>query len=423
MAFSRQPNSPAAFGAGPSVVGLVLLVLLAAGVRGAWVIYRYGGEAAAGRLEFPDEQDYWSMARSLAAGRIMSDADGHYATRMPGYPAFLSVWVGSERALVWARLSQALLGASVVIPVTWLARRLDGRRPAVVAGLLAAVDPFSVFFGGLLLSETLLTAALWWLMWLTWPACDARRAVFWARWTVASATAAAGCYLHPSAAVLGPLVLGVALLRTRPAGRSLLAGGAVACVMVLALSPWAHRNQRVIGQWRWLTTRAGISLYDGVGPLADGSSNLGYTRKMAEIQGLGEAEWDRYFRQEGLRLMRHDPGRVLRLAGVKLRRTWSPLPHAAEYQSAVYRALSAAWMVPLLLLTLLGAWSWRRRWPDVLLLLLPAIGLTAMHMILPGSVRYRLPAMPGLLILAAGGVAGLGDYARRFKTPHATRTR
>jgi len=40
-------------------------------------------------------------------------------------------------------------------------------------------------------------------------------------------------------------------------------------------------------------------------------------------------------------------------------------------------------------------------------LLLPAIYFTLLHMLFVGSVRYRLPAMPMIVVLSAVGIASL----------------
>ena len=118
-------------------------------------------------------------------------------------------------------------------------------------------------------------------------------------------------------------------------------GVAVSAIMVVAsLVPWAARSRYVTGDWCWLTHRGGISLYDGVGPQATGESNLGDIKAMPAVAGLSEVEWNRWFLKESFRAMREDPGRILRLAGIKLARTWNPLPNVETYQSRSIRFIS-----------------------------------------------------------------------------------
>ena len=48
----------------------------------------------------------------------------------------------------------------------------------------------------------------------------------------------------------------------------------------------------------------------------------------------------------------------------------------------------------------LGAWAGRRRWQDGWILVFPALYFTLLHAVFVGSIRYREPALYGLIILA-----------------------
>ncbi len=194
----------------------------------------------------------------------------------------------------------------------------------------------------------------------------------------------------------------------------------VVLVVIAALLPWAVRNRQVCGKWCWLTHRSGISLYDGVGPQATGASDLGHVKQMPAVRGLGEVEWNRYFLRESMRSIRDDPARIVRLAGVKLARMWNPFPNADTYRSSAARWVAAGWTLPIYALTAAGAvWTTRRRvrggWRTVVMLLLPAVYLCMLHGLFVGSVRYRLAAMPMLLMLAAVALDRVMPWpSRRF---------
>ena len=65
--------------------------------------------------------------------------------------------------------------------------------------------------------------------------------------------------------------------------------------------------------------------------------------------------------------------------------------------------VSIASVVPMLLLAILGLCTKRNllRWLSPILFF--AIGDTAVHMILVGTIRYRLPLEPILIVLAGAG--------------------
>lgn len=397
-----------------AVYGL-LLFLLAAGVRVAWVVVRHG--PAPTGLTFPDEEAYWQSARSLAAGHGLVDEFGYRATYMPGYPVFLALWTTTAAPLQWARLVQAVLGGLAAPAVFFLTqsvvRRTKSRGDEVglLAGALAAVavafDPFLVFFSGLLLTETLFTMLLvpaWWLV-MRRTFVDSRGAGLE---SVLVGLLLLLCILLRPASVALVLVTPIAIvLFAKARGPAVRHALIIAIVVLAGLVPWGWRNQRVLGEWRWLTTRGGISLYDGLRPGASGASDLAHTKSMPEVAGLNEIAWDAYFRQQARLAVRDDPLRVVRLAGRKFLRTWSLTPNVEAYQRGTLAWVSAIWMIAVLVSAAVGWWRVRRSPGTWLLLLLPVGVFTSLHMVFVGSVRYRVPVMPMVYVLAGIGLAGL----------------
>ncbi len=178
-------------------------------------------------------------------------------------------------------------------------------------------------------------------------------------------------------------------------------------LLIASLMPWAARNHHLTGRWTWLTNRLGISLYDGLGPQATGASDLGEIKNSPTVRGLDEVGWNDYFLRESWTALTADPGRCLKLATIKLGRTWRPWPAAAGHSQPVQRIIGGIWTVAILLLALWGLWALPVSWHTLCGLLFPVIVLTALHMVFVGSVRYRLPAMPLIEILAAGGLVHL----------------
>ncbi len=395
---------------------LLLLVFLVAFVaRGGWGTFRMlrGGDQYA--LEFPDERDYWSLAESVARGDGLIGEHGFRALRMPLYPSLLSLFAHSEAGVLTTRILQWAIGAAAAVLTAMIGARIGGRPMGLVAGLLVAADPFLVFFASLLLTETLFITAQNALLLVSWPLLDRQRRARLSRWLAVGAMAAVCIYIRESSIVLC-FLLTVVLIWRRGADRSAVLGGLAVLVIVLtALAPWALRNHRVTGSWCWLTHRGGISLYDGVGPQATGAGDLGSIKQMDAVRGMDEVAWNRYFLDASLHAIRDDPLRILRLAAVKIARTWNPVPNADTYQSALIRLVSAAWTIPVYLLAGVGALRlWPRQRNAVLVLLLPALWILTMHALFVGSVRYRVVAMPMLEVLAA---AGLTLLSRRTEPP------
>ncbi len=399
----------------------IAIFLMALLVRSVWGAYRYTRADDPAILEFPDEEQYWSMAGSLWSGEGLRDELGFQATRMPLFPAVLSVFHAIPNGLLAAKTLLWFVGALAAAATTLAATALFDRRIGIIAGLLVAFDPFLIFFSSLLLSETPYVTALAVLWWTLWPLT--RRdpiAGQPARWIAVGLLSALCVYLRESSIGLIVFSMGFVLVCRRCDGKSVAGSALVLGVVIAALIPWAARNRAVTGDWCWLTHRAGISLYDGVGPQATGASDLGDVKQSEAVRGLNEVAWNRYFLDQAVGAIKHDPGRVIRLAGVKLKRMWNPIPNVETYRSGAVRWLSAAWTIPTFALAAVAALLLFARGGEnrraALFLLVPAVYFSGVHSLFVGSVRYRLAAIPMIEVLAAVSLAAIYQKIRQHGT-------
>ncbi len=392
-----------------------LLLGLALALRVGWVVYCWCASGPA--LNYPDEELHWQLAGNLVHDGCLVSDDGRFAARMPVYPLFLALfaWLGANGILV-ARLAQAVLGAGTVILAYRLADAAAGRRAALIAGLLVCCDPFAIFFTNLLLSESLFTLVLLGLVACAWhlieraltPDTRVRRYGALVGLAVLGPLA---IMTRPSAAGLIPLlwllVLWLAADGRRALGRWLLCP----VLMVVLMLPWGLRNKAAVGSFAWLSTNGGVTLYDGQGPQADGSSNQAFLKEMPALRGLDEAALDRTLGRLAVEQMWAHPGNVLRLAGVKFLRMWSPTPNVAEYRGGIAAVAGATYTVVLLVGAATGLVRTVRRRSFIagkmpaprfmLLLWLPVVYFTLVHCVYIGSVRYRVPLLPLLAVAAA----------------------
>jgi len=163
------------------------------------------------------------------------------------------------------------------------------------------------------------------------------------------------------------------------------------------------------------TLQVGASLYDGLRPQATGASNMDFVPDFVaqvrrESPGISDIEFelrlDRRLRDEALSFARSHPGRTVQLAGVKFLRTWNIWPNEPGFGSWPIRAAVLCTYVPIMILGLIGAVrTIHCGWPYVLCWF-PAVYFTMLHVIFVGSIRYRQPAMLGMMVLAAAVVGG-----------------
>jgi len=383
----------------------LLLLIAALSLRCAWVSYHWLRHGPA--LEFDDERLHWELATNLACDGVLVSNDGRYAARMPLYPLFLSLFAqAGTNGILAARLAQALLSAVLTFCVWRFAQNVGGLRGGLLAGGLSCIDPFAIFFCNLLLTETVFSLLAVILIGGAWKLLAASSGRIMASAAGFAAAGAAAVLTRPTA--LGWLILlWLSILLLAPSRRTAVTVLiSSAALLVLAMLPWGLRNRQQIGAYAWLSTNGGVTLYDGQGPQADGSSNQAFLAEMPQLAGLGEVQRDRRLRDLALQQMRENPQRVLQLAAAKFARIWNPVPNVATYRRAPIALTSAIFTVATLLVALAGlmrAFTVRSReyLTYQFLLWLPVIYFTLVHCLFVGSVRYRVPLMP-ILALAAG---------------------
>jgi len=430
-----------------------MLLLVALAVRlGAALVWE---GRAAGQFLFGDSQSYWELGRAIAEARPYQVGDPPARVfRTPGYPLLLAplfLLGGAEPPVFWARAENALLGTLCVAAVWWLARRLFDERSAWIAAAIAAVYPGAIALSGLVLAETpfcllmLVQLALW------GAACQSQtpRAACGCALT-AGLAAGAATLVRPSWLLFTPLagLVGIAFGDTpsprpsprgrgrrvampsprgrgrrvampSPGGRRRPAAiaGAMLAGLVLVMLPWWARNAAVTGRFVPTTLQVGASLYDGLNPEATGASDMRFASRFTEHVRREpgeplEVHLDRRMREEALSWARQHPGEVARLAIVKLYRLWNLWPNEPSLSSWPVRILVALGYLPVLVLGLWGAAGTIRGGVPYWLCWLPAVYFTALHLIFVSSIRYRQPAMLGLIVLAAGVVGAWGMVER-----------
>ncbi len=303
--------------------------------------------------------------------------------------------------------------------VGWWCALLFDMRASLIAGWIAAIYPGAVSMGAFVLSEApfcpfMLLQLVCWTK--AWRSASNRYATLWA--AGGGVAAALATLVRPSWLPFTPLAIVVALVMDKHRRRELLIGAAMSAALIGTMLPWWIRNAQVTGRFVATSLQAGASLYDGLNPAADGSSNMAYVpeftaaERAAEDAGghqdTFEYRLDRRMHDAAVEWAVAHPARVVELACIKFLRIWNIWPNEPAFRRWPLRLAVFGTYTPLLALALVGAWRFTPRgWPYVLAWL-PAVYLTLLHMVFVGSIRYREPAMLALTVLAAGVLAGIG---------------
>jgi hypothetical protein len=267
---------------------------------------------------------------------------------------------------------------------------------------MAAVYPFFIFFAVVGLTESLFITLLLGAF-LCWY-----RGAF----ALASVLTVLAILTRPVIEPLAPLlILYFSLVIHRQPFRQAFRHLVVfALIYVTLMTPWWIYNYKTYGTFVRLDLAAGLVLYSGNNPMnVTGGGVVGPDLDPTPFQSITDPiARDRAFRDAAISFIKDNPGRFVELAWLKFQRFWRLWPYAEEYTSPIYVIGSVISFVPVLILSIvyLIGWGWRER-----IRILPIVAwggyLTAIHMIMIGSVRYRLPLEPFMIIFAAVAFARL----------------
>lgn len=372
-----------------------------------------------------DSQEYDRWAQEVAGGDWLGSQVFFQA---PLYPYFLAiVYSIFGRSLDAVYLLQILFAAAGCYALYRAGREMAGEGVGLAAAGLAAVYGPFLFYDVQILKESLAVTVTAFLLWAL-AAGRKRRRAEGRVWLGAGLLLGVLSLLRENALLLLPFLLPLAW-RREDGGRGLLRrGGALALGLVLALVPVAMRNGLVSGDFLPTTFQGGVNFYIGNNAQADGTYRPIVPGKqipalerrepvrVAEQETgrpLSPAEVSRFWLDRALGWAAAHPGDFLRLQLRKLGMFWSwyEWPDAVDYYYV--QGLSGVYRFPLLelgglmILFAAGLWGIRKHPGPFAPALLFAVAWMLSTVIFFLFARYRLPAVPALMLVAAVPVAGL----------------
>ncbi len=366
------------------------------------------------KFYFPDSDTYWQLGKAVAKVEPY-EYNGMKIHRMPGYPVLLAplfVVGGNKTPIMAGRIENCIIGTLTVAAVGWIAMLLF-RDPkiALLAGWIVAIDPLNVVMSAMVLSEApfCLLMLLQIAFWIKAFQDVGQRTPYT---ILAGLFAAAAIYCRPDWLYFVPFAALVGIVLCPRDFKRIAWTGAVASIVVaLCLTPWWIRNYTITKTFVSTTLQVGPSLYDGLNPSADGGSDMAFVDEFrdAELKLLPEdapketleAKLNAKMRQKAIEWAWTHPDLVWKLATSKFARMWNFWPNEATLSSWGVKLAVCCTYFPVLIFGLLGAV--RSLWNDfsARILWIPAVYITALHIVFVSSIRYRAPAMLCLSVLAA----------------------
>lgn len=399
------------------LLGLLLAVALGARLVAAVAVqHKVASEPGRLCLIAGDAEGYWILSEKLLQGQEYSLYDPpRRVMRMPGFPAVLAALRGlcGENNLLGVRCGLAVLGTVGCGLTYWLGAVLGNARIGLVGAGLLAIAPTQIVFSVMFLSESVFgTALVASLIPIAWLLRHCRTAPCLQQWMAAALAgmliAVATC-MRPTWLVAGPLAAGLLVVAGPRAGvwQRILLGGVIVASLGLCLTPWTMRNWQVTGHFVPTTLWMGPSLYDGWNPEATGDSDMTFFERDRLLATMSEYDMDREYRRRAWDWAQAHPARVLELAWLKALRYWNIAPNAPQFKQWAIWLTVAGWSLPVLLLSVAGAWRLRADRLALAITWGPVLLFCVIHMLFVGSIRYRLPAELPLCLAAASGLLTL----------------
>ncbi len=423
------------------MIALVLILLVAATVRTTFIL-------AVARHDidsFYDAGYYELQARQLGKGHGYNDpfeflpGRPHRSTPAADHPPLTVftilpvIWAGDQIGFAESttqlivRFEMLLIGLVGIVLMAMLARRLAGDLAGLIAAGIAALYPYLWINDTLIMSETLAVAAVVGALLLLLRLEDRPRL---------STAAALGAVCGLGALARAELILMAPLLalpllwfwRARP-WRDRLATVAVIGVGMLAIvGPWVGFNQARFDEPTLISTNDGIAILGSTCDAVFFGPPIGLTKLSVCIpkrapQG-DQSVVSKIYRQRAFDYINDGHrSQFVKVIAARIGRDWGLFRptdmitfNESEGRPQWVTRLGMWWYYPLLVLAIAGAVILRRRKVRQWFLAVPPIIVTVGAVLSYGQTRFRVPAEPVIVVLAAVSLSALaGVRGRRVR--------
>ncbi len=348
---------------------------------------------------FPDASAYTTSGLKLFHGESINPAV------MPLYPIMSYLSGGGWKQLVL----DCLFSTGTIYLVYQIALQLFKRHSVGVwAALATAIYPFFIFYAISGLTESsyifFLTLCFYFLY---------RQQFLWG-----CIIAVTTILIRPTTDLLNPLlILAFVLLVHKQHWRQGLKWVAVYFGMyAILLSPWWLYNYQRFGSFVRLDLGSGVVLYSGNNPLnkSGGGIDGADVNFKAFDQIKDPVARNAALTRAAIQYIEANPWHVVKLDMVKFLRFWRLYPYAPSYTNVftIMASLLSFGVMLLLCCIYLGMYL-KEDWQKIAPILLLALYLTAVHSVTIGSIRYRLPLEPFIIIL---GAVVIDELSRKITT-------
>ncbi len=353
---------------------------------------------------FGDAAQYILIAKNIVSGNgfnMLPDSN-LLASRAPLFPFILAGVFKFFGQGYWpARIFQVCISSLVPVITYFVGKEIATKRIAMVSAYISVFYPFYVFYSAYILTETLFVfLSCLSLLYL----------IRFIKTGFYRDSLLAGIFLGLSA-LTRPIALGFGLFFVMcyfftPKHR--LKGSAIILsTMFLVVLPWTIRNYIVFEKFVPITTEAGRVFYSGANPMNKTGGCIRHVDfiEPEETGSMGEVEASKYMFKKGSEFIRHNPVTFLKMSVKKVGRLWRIFPYwTSGFTNIKYKLISIFSYGLILPFFFIGVFLSIRNWKLVLPLYCLIVYTSIFCMVFYGTMRFRLPLMPAVIVLGSVGI-------------------
>ena len=410
---------------------LLVILVLAAGIRTTFIL-----AVARHDHSFYDAGYYELQARQLGQGHGYNDPfeflPGHPHRSRPAadhppltvFAIFPVIWAGDQLGLaepttqLVVRFEILLVGLFGIVLMAMLARRLASETAGLIGAAIAAIYPYLWVNDGLIMSEAFAVAAVVGALLLFLRLVDAPSRNIAAGLGVVCGLAALA---RAELILLAPL-LAIPLLwtwRTRALAPRLRTVGIVGLGVLVIVGPWVGFNQRRFQEPTFISTNDGIAILGSTCDSVFSGRAIGLTNLTVCIPKHAppgdQSRISKIYRQRAIDYINHGRrGQFVKVVAARVARDWGLFRpkdmlfiNEAEGRPRWLTNLGLWFYYPLLALAIAGAIVLRRRRVRMWFVLVPPVIVTAGALLSYGQTRFRVPAEPVIVVLAAVAITAV----------------
>jgi tetratricopeptide (TPR) repeat protein len=370
-----------------------------------------------------DSEEYDRWAEEIAGGNWLGSEVFFQA---PLYPYFLAlIYSFFGRSLDAVYIIQILLSLLGIYALYRVGKTIAGEKVGLVAAALSALYGVYLFYDVQLLKESLAVTLVCFLLWALVAARERRSLALWIWVGVICGFLS---LLRENMLLIVPFLILLAILPREKFSAFVLRALVFMLGLMIVLVPVAFRNWKVGGNFLPTTFQGGVNFYIGNNPKATGSYQPLSPGKQVPVyertepirlaekemgKTLEPYEVSNFWLRKSLDWAKKNPGDFLKLQAKKVQMFWSwyEWPDAVDYyyvkQTSIIYKLPLFEFGSISLLALVGLWFVRRRvqaFYPILLFVLMWMASTVVFFLFS---RYRLPAVPGLILIGAMAIGSI----------------